>query len=222
MELAYRTAAGINAAMGRVYGHMMWAVLTSMIVSYLVGTTPEVLAWFFTGITKWIVILAPLACVLVMTFAQERFSRSQLQIFLQVFAALMGLSSATIFAVYTMTSVFTAFMSAAVLFAVMSFYGYFTKRNLESLGQFMLIGLIAIVIASIINIFIGSTVAQMVISALAVIIFLGMTAYDTQRIREMVTVESDGRGEVLGALSLYLNFINLFMNLLHLFGNRND
>jgi FtsH-binding integral membrane protein len=113
-------------------------------------------------------------------------------------------------------------MSAAVLFAVMSGYGYFTKKNLDSMGQFMFIGLIAIIIASIINIFIGSTVFQMVISAIAVIVFLGLTAYDTQRIREMVTVENDGRAEVLGALSLYLNFINIFLSLLQLFGQRND
>jgi FtsH-binding integral membrane protein len=103
----------------------------------------------------------------------------------------------------------------------MTFYGYFTKRSLESVGQFMFIGLIAIVIASIINIFVGSTLAQMVISALAIIIFLGLTAWDTQRIREMVSgTASDGRLEVAGALSLYLNFINIFLNLLQLFGNR--
>jgi FtsH-binding integral membrane protein len=112
-------------------------------------------------------------------------------------------------------------MAAAVLFGTMSFYGYFTKRSLETMGQFMFVGLIAIVIASIINIFVGSTVAQMTISALAIIIFLGLTAWDTQRIREMVSaLEPDGRLEVAGALSLYLNFINIFLNLLQLFGNR--
>ena len=216
----YRSASQINEAMGRVYGHMSLAVLISMIVSYFVGTTPALLQFFFTGALKWVVIFAPLAAILGMTFAQEKMTKSGVQIFLQVFAALMGLSFATIFAVYTMGSIFTAFMGAAVLFGTMSFYGYFTKKDLSSIGQFMFVGLIAIIIASVINIFIGSTVMQMVISALAIVIFLGLTAYDTQRIREMVSYDNDGKAEVFGALSLYMNFINIFLNLLHLFGNR--
>jgi uncharacterized protein len=217
---AYRSASTINEAMGRVYGHMSLAVLTSMIISYFVGTTPALLEFFFTGVLKWVVIFAPLVAILGMTFAQEKLSKSGLQAFLQGFAALMGLSFATIFAVYTMGSIFTAFMGAGVLFAVMSGYGYFTKKDLSSMGQMMFVGLIAIVIASIVNIFIGSTVMQMVISAIAIIVFLGLTAYDTQRIREMVSYENDGKAEVMGALSLYMNFINLFLHLLHLFGDR--
>jgi FtsH-binding integral membrane protein len=114
-------------------------------------------------------------------------------------------------------------MGGAVLFGTMSMYGYFTKKDLTSVGSFMFVGLIAIVIASIVNIFIGSTVLQMVISAIAIIIFLGLTAYDTQTIRQIVSQDSDtGREEVLGALSLYLDFINLFLNLLQLFGGRKD
>jgi FtsH-binding integral membrane protein len=202
---------------------MSLAVVTSMIVSYIVGTSPELLQFFFTGITKWIVIFAPLVAILGMTFASERFSKTGLQIFLQVFAALMGLSFATIFAVFTMGSVVTAFMGGAVLFGTMSIYGYFTKKDLTSVGSFMFVGLIAIVIASIVNIFIGSTVLQMVISAIAIVIFLGLTAYDTQTIRQLVSRDSDtGREEVMGALSLYLDFINLFLNLLQLFGGRKD
>jgi FtsH-binding integral membrane protein len=135
----------------------------------------------------------------------------------------MGLSFATIFAIYSMGSIFTAFMGGAVLFGTMSLYGYFTKKDLTSIGSFMFVGLIAIVIASIINIFIGSTVLQMVISALAIVIFMGLTAYDTQNIRQIVSHDSDtGREEVLGALSLYLNFINLFLSLLQLFGDKKD
>ena len=217
---AYRSASTINEAMGRVYGHMSLAVLTSMIISYFVGTSPALLEFFFTGVLKWVVIFAPLVAILGMTFAQEKLSKSGLQAFLQGFAALMGLSFATIFAVYTMGSIFTAFMGAGILFAVMSGYGYFTKKDLSSMGQMMFVGLIAIVIASIVNIFIGSTVMQMVISAIAIIVFLGLTAYDTQRIREMVSYENDGKAEVMGALSLYMNFINLFLHLLHLFGER--
>jgi hypothetical protein len=219
----YRSAEDINSAMGRVYGHMSMAVIVSMIVSYFVGTTPELLQFFFTGLTKWIVIFAPLVAILAFAFAAENFNKGQLQLFLYAFAALMGLSFATIFAVYTMGSIVSAFMGAAILFAVMSGYGYFTKQSLDSMGKFMFVGLIAIVIASIVNIFIGSTVMQMVISALAIIIFLGLTAYDTQKIREAVSVDGDtGREEVIGALTLYMDFINLFLNLLQLFGGKKD
>jgi hypothetical protein len=219
----YRSAEDINSAMGRVYGHMSVAVAVSMIVSWFVGTTPELLQFFFTGIMKWIVIFAPLVAILAFAFASENFNKSQLQLFLHSFAALMGLSMATIFAIFTMGSIVSAFMGAAILFGTMSFYGYFTKKNLDSMGQFMMIGLIAIIIASIVNIFIGSTVMQMVISALAIIIFLGLTAYDTQKIREAVSVDGDtGRQEVLGALTLYMDFINLFINLLQLFGIKKD
>jgi FtsH-binding integral membrane protein len=114
-------------------------------------------------------------------------------------------------------------MGAGILFATMSLYGYFTKKDLASVGSFMFVGLIAIIIASIVNIFIGSTVLQLVISAVAIIVFLGLTAYDTQNIRQIVSRDSDtGREEVLGALSLYLNFINIFISLLQLFGARNE
>lgn len=219
----YRTAEAVNTAMSRVYAHMSLAVVTSMIVSYIVGTSPELLQFFFTGAVKWIVIFAPLVAVLGLTFAADKFSKAGLQIFLQAFAALMGLSFATIFAIYTMGSVATAFMGGAILFATMSLYGYFTKKDLSSIGSFLFVGLIAIIIASIINIFVGSTVFQMVISAIAIIVFLGLTAYDTQQIRQLVSTDGDtGREEVLGALSLYLDFINLFLSLLQLFGSKKD
>ena len=219
----YRSAEDINSAMGRVYGHMSVAVAVSMIVSYFVGTTPELLQFFFTGVMKWIVIFAPLVAILAFAFASENFNKSQLQLFLHGFAALMGLSMATIFAIFTMGSIVSAFMGAAILFGTMSLYGYFTKRSLDSMGKFMFVGLIAIIIASIVNIFIGSTVMQMVISALAIIIFLGLTAYDTQKIREVVSVGGDtGREEVIGALTLYMDFIKLFINLLQLFGIKKD
>ena len=218
----YRSPVEVNSAMSRVYGHMGLAVITSMIISFLVGNNAALMEFFFTGAMKWVVIFAPLVAIFAVTFAVDRFSKSALTIFLHGFAALMGLSFSTIFVVYNLGSIVSAFMSAAVLFGTMSFYGYFTKRNLDSIGQFMFIGLIAIIIASIINIFIGSTVMQMVISAISVIVFLGLTAYDTQKIRELVSVDNDGKSEVMGALSLYLDFINLFLSLLQLFGGRKD
>jgi FtsH-binding integral membrane protein len=220
----YKSASEINLAMAKVYQHMGLAVLTSMIVSYLVGTSPELLQFFFTGFIKWIVIFAPLAAVFGVTIAlNARPSAGMAQLLLHGFAALMGLSFATIFAVFQMGSIFSAFMGAAILFGVMSFYGYFTKNNLDSVGKFMFVGLIAIIIASIVNIFIGSSLFAMVISALAIIIFLGLTAYDTQQIREIVTSSSsDHVEEVQGALTLYLNFINIFLSLLQLFGDRKE
>jgi len=222
----YRDAPAINAAMGRVYGHMTLAVIVSMLVSYFVGTSPELLAFFFTGVMKWIVIFSPLVAIFgVAMILGNNPSKGVAQLCLHGFAALMGLSFATIFAVFTMGSIVSAFMGAAILFGIMSGYGYFTKQSLDSMGKFMFVGLIAIVIASIVNIFIGSTVMQMVISALAIIIFLGLTAYDTQKIREELIYETDDAAdatEVHGALTLYMDFINLFLNLLQLFGISKD
>jgi len=217
----YRSAEEINSAMGRVYGHMGLAVVVSMFVSYFVGTSPELLAFFFTGVLKWIVIFAPLAAIFGVSYVLGNDpSKGVAQLCLHGFAALMGLSFATIFAVFNMGSIVSAFMGAAILFGVMSGYGYFTKKDLSGLGSLMFVGLIAIIIASIVNIFIGSTVMQMVISALAIIIFLGLTAYDTQQIREELSVETSPAAEVRGALTLYMDFINLFINLLQLFGDR--
>jgi FtsH-binding integral membrane protein len=219
--MSYRSASEINSAMGRVYGHMSVAVIVSMFVSYFVGSSPELLAFFFTGVLKWIVIFAPLAAIFGVSYVLgNNPSRGVAQLCLHGFAALMGLSFATIFAVFNMGSIVSAFMGAAILFGVMSGYGYFTKKDLSSMGQMMFVGLIAIIIASIVNIFIGSTVMQMVISALAIIIFLGLTAYDTQQIRQELSVETSNVAEVRGALTLYMDFINLFLNLLQLFGEK--
>ena len=217
-----RSASEINSAMGRVYGHMGLAVLVSMIASMLVASSPAVMAVLFGTGLKWVVMFAPLVAILGMSLAYERMSKSTLQFLLYGFAVLMGLSFSTIFIVYQVGSIVSAFMGAAILFGTLSFYGYFTKKDLSSWGTFLIVGLIALVITSIVNIFIGSSVLAMTLSAIAIIIFLGLTAYDTQRIREMVTYENDGKAEVMGALSLYLNFINIFLSLLQLFGNKND
>jgi FtsH-binding integral membrane protein len=219
--MTYRSASEINSAMGRVYGHMSLAVMVSMFISYFVGSSPELLQFFFTGILKWIVIFSPLVAIFGVSYVLgNNPSKGVAQLCLHGFAALMGLSFATIFAIFTMGSIVSAFMGAAILFGVMSGYGYFTKQSLDSLGKFMFVGLIAIIIASIVNIFIGSTVMQMVISALAIFIFLGLTAYDTQKIREELSIETSDSAEIRGALTLYMDFINLFINLLQLFGDR--
>lgn len=220
----YRTADQINTAMANVYKHMSLAVIVSMLVSYFVGTTPELMQFFFTGFMKWVVVFAPLAAIFAVTIALNAGPpKSIALLMLHGFAALMGLSFATIFVVYQMGSIVSAFMGAAILFGVMSLYGYFTKASLDSLGKFMFVGLIAIIIASIVNIFLGSSLFAMVISVLAIIIFLGLTAYDTQKIREMVMYDTDtGVAEVSGALTLYLDFINIFLSLLQLFGSKKE
>lgn len=219
----YRTATDVNTAMGRVYLNMALAVVTSMIVSMLVASSPGAMAFFHTGFVKWIVIFAPLAAIfLLMPFLNSNPPKAFAQLALHGFAGLMGLSFATIFVVYTATSIVSAFMGAAVLFGAMSFYGYFTKKSLDSWGKYLFIALIAIIIASIINLFIGASALQMIISAIAVVVFLGLTAYDTQKIRELLMENTSDGIEVIGALTLYLDFINLFLSLLQLFGNKND
>lgn len=221
-SITYRSAAEINSAMLGVYNNMCLAVANSMIVSLLVASSPGLMQFLFGTAMKWIVMFAPLAFILLLSFGMEKMTRSQAQVALHSFAALMGVSFATIFVVFNLGSIVSAFMAAAVLFGTMSFYGYFTRKSLESWGSFLLVGLIAVIIASIVNIFIGSSILAMVVSAVAIIVFLGLTAYDTQRIRELVSVDHNGNTEVVGALSLYLNFINIFLSLLQLFGGRND
>jgi len=229
MEYAvYRSASEINSAMGRVYGHMSIAVIVSMLVSYFVGTSPELLQFFFTGVMKWIVIFAPLVAIFAISMAMENATKQTAQLMLYGFSALMGLSFATIFAMFTMASIVNAFMGAAVLFGVLSVYGYFTKKDLTSIGEFCIVGLIAILVVSIINIVmaefwpgvIDNSLLGKVISAISIIIFLGLTAYDTQKIREEVSYVNNGVAEIRGALTLYMDFINLFINLLNLFGDR--
>jgi FtsH-binding integral membrane protein len=139
------------------------------------------------------------------------------------FAAIMGLSMSGIIAMFTSYSIVTAFMGAAVLFGTMSLYGYFTKQSLDNWGKYLLVGLISIIICSIINVFIGSSLMQTIISAIAIVLFMALTAYDTQQIREQVSEQGQDHGpEILGALSLYLNFINIFMSLLNLFGTKDE
>lgn len=219
----YRSASEINNAMLRVYNNMALAVITSLVVSFLISSSTGIMAVLFGTWFKWVIIFAPLVAVFGVSIALNANPPKEIAVLLlHGFAAIMGLSMATIFVIYTLGSIVSAFFGAAILFGTMSLYGYFTKQSLDSWGQFLFVGLIAIVIASIVNVFIGSTVAQMVISALAIIIFLGLTAYDTQRIREMVSEETSPATEVMAALTLYLNFINIFISLLQLFGDKKE
>ena len=221
-SITYQTADVINTRMAAVYKHMALAVLTSMIVGWLISTSPAIMALLFGTPLKWVVMLSPLVAIFFVSSKLENATTGTAILMLHGFASLMGVSLATIFAVYTSTSIVTAFMGAAVLFTVMSVYGYFTKRSLSSIGQYLFVALIAIIIVSIINTFIGSSMLQIAISAIAILVFLGLTAYDTQNIRDMIMSDIGGNIEISGALSLYLNFINIFVNLLSLFGVTED
>jgi FtsH-binding integral membrane protein len=217
--IGQRTASDINNAMARVYSHMAIATLISMIVSYTLGTSATAMAVISQG---WVQILLFIS-ILAMAFVTPIMISAGLGIggafaVLAGFSALMGVAMSSVFVTFSLGSIFTAFMGAAVLFGTMSIVGYFTKRDLSQFGPMLFVALIAIIIASIINIFIGSTVLQMVISAIAIVVFLGFTAYDTQTIREQLMDGDDYRIEIMGALNLYLDFINIFINLLQLIG----
>ena len=174
---------------------------------------------------QWLVMLSPLAFVLVLSFGINKLSAGTAQMLFWAFAAVMGLSLSSIFLAYTGASITKVFFISAATFGAMSLYGYTTKRDLTGVGNFLIMGLIGLVIASVVNIFLASSALDWAISAIGVLIFVGLTAYDTQKIKESYS-ESFGaeilrKGAIMGALSLYLDFINLFLMLLRLFGNRN-
>ncbi len=219
----WRTAEEVNTAMAGVYKNMGVAILVSMGVSYFVGSNPVLLGFFFSEWIKWITIFAPIALALTIGVIIHKVSKSVAYMLLLLFATLMGLSFSTIFAVYKIGSVVSAFMGGAVIFTTMSFWGYFTKRDLTTVGQFLIVGAIGLLILGIINIFIGSSLLSTIFSAVALIVFTGLTAYDTQKIREMVsTYDPNGTKEVAGALTLYIDFINIFLSLLNLFGDKKE
>jgi FtsH-binding integral membrane protein len=176
---------------------------------------------------KWVVILSPLAFVLVLSFGIERMRPAMSQMLFWAFAAVMGASIAMLFMVYTQTSVARVFFITAASFGALSLYGYTTKRDLSGMGSFLIMGLFGLIIASLVNLWLGSSMMQFIISVIGVLIFAGLTAYDTQRLKsEYVYGATDGetmeRSAIMGALSLYLNFINLFQFLMSLLGTREE
>jgi hypothetical protein len=216
-------AAGLRAHMQRVYGYMAGGLALTGIVAYAAAASGFYQAIAGTPLL-WIVMLAPLGFVLVLSFGIERMSAATAIVLFWIYAAVMGLSLGGIFLVFTGTSIARVFFITAATFGAMSLYGFTTRSDLQGFGSFLLMGLIGIVIASLVNIFLESSALQFAISIIGVIVFVGLTAYDTQRIKQMY-LESDseelaGKKAVLGALALYLDFINLFMLLLQLFGQR--
>src|SRR3984893_16289196 len=217
--------AGLRAHMQRVYSYMAGGLALTGIVAYTAAASGFYEAIAGTPLI-WIVMLAPLGFVLVLSFGIQRMSAGTAMLLFWLYAAVMGLSLGSIFLVYIGTSIARVFFITAATYGAISLYGYTTRSDLSGFGSFLLMGLIGIVIASLVNVFVGSTALQFAISVMGVLLFVGLTAYDTQRIKEMYlesdTVEIAGKKAVLGALALYLDFINLFMMLLQLFGQRRE
>ena len=224
-SVSAQTEAGLRAHMQRVYSYMAGGLALTGLVAYAAAVSGFYQAIAGTALI-WIVMLAPLGFVLALSFGIQRMSAGTAMLLFWIYATVMGLSLGGIFLVYTGTSIARVFFITAATFGAMSLYGYTTNADLSRMGSFLLMGLIGLVIASLVNIFIGSSALQFAISIIGVIVFVGLTAYDTQRIKEMY-LESDsaeiaGKKAVLGALALYLDFINLFMMLLQLFGQRRN
>jgi uncharacterized protein len=214
---------GLRQHMLRVYNFMAAGLGVTGLVAYVAMTTG-----FYQQIAGtpliWVVMLAPLAAVFFLSFRIEQMNAGTAQAVFWGYAALMGLSLAGIFLIYTGTSVARVFFISAATFGAMSLYGYTTKRDLSQFGSFLFMGLIGIVLASLVNIFIGSSMLQFAISVIGVLIFTGLTAWDTQRIKEIYLASDPGevltKKALMGALALYLDFINLFVMLLQLTGQR--
>jgi uncharacterized protein len=218
---------GLRDYMLRIYNYMASGLALTGIVAYVAAYSG-----FYAAIARtplvYLVMLAPLGFVLVLSYGINRMQASTAQALFWLFSAVMGLSMSMIFLVFTGASIARVFFITAGTFAAMSIYGYTTKRDLAQMGSFMMMGLIGIIIASLVNIFIGSTALQFAISVIGVIVFVGLTAWDTQRIRQMYfevdhsDAQMAGKTAIMGALSLYLDFVNLFMMLLQLVGVRRD
>ncbi len=224
---------GLRAHMNKVYGTMSVGMLVTFAVAWAVGTSPQLLAVFRDPVTLspnilgWIVMFAPLIMVFAFGAAINKLSAAGAQLFFYVFAAVMGLSLSWIFVAFTGFSIAQVFLVTSIAFAGLSLYGYVTKKDLSGMGTFLMMGVIGLIVASIINIFLGSPAIMFAISVLGVLIFAGLTAYDTQKIKTtylQMAHSGDrewlGKAAIMGALSLYLDFINMFMFLLQLLGNR--
>ncbi|WGD29513.1 Bax inhibitor-1/YccA family protein [Ancylobacter sp. WKF20] len=215
---------GLRRHMLRVYNYMALGLVITGAVAFIVGTTPALYVPIFSTPLKWVVMLAPIAFVLFFSFRIQSMSASAAQSMFWAFCAVMGLSMASIFLVFTGTSIARTFFIAATMFGATSLYGYTTKRDLSQFGSFLIMGLIGVVIASVVNIFLGSTMLQFIVSVVGILVFVGLTAWDTQSIKEQYAdnfdAESQQKLAVFGALSLYLNFVNIFQLLLNLAGER--
>ena len=217
--------AGLRSHMLKVYNYMASGVLLTGIIAMLFAESGYAAQVFQGGgLLPWVIILSPLAIVMAMSFGQNRMSAATLQLLFWSFAGLMGLSMSTIFLVYTNTSIAQTFFAVTAAFAGLSLYGYTTKKDLSGWGTFLIMGVVGLIVAMIINLFVQSTAMHFAISAIGVLIFAGLTAYDTQKIKSMYAhvagTDMMGKVVILGALSLYLDFINMFQFLLSFMGSR--
>lgn len=224
---------GLRAHMNKVYGTMSVGMLVTAGISWAVGTTPALLMAFINpqtmqlNILGWIVTLLPLVMVFAFSALLPRLSVGAAQLFFYVYAAAMGLSLSFLFAVYTGASIFTTFLATSASFAGLSLYGYTTKRNLSGMGSFLMMGVVGLLVAMIVNIFLASSALQFAISVIGVLIFAGLTVYDTQDIKNEYVQNARagneewmGKSAIMGALRLYLDFINMFTFLLQFMGDR--
>ena len=218
--------AGLRSYMLSVYNYMLSGVLVSGIVALLFswGGADSPAAHVMGTPLAWVIMLAPLGFVMALSFGLQRMQTSTVSMVFWAFAVAMGLSLSTIFLVYTNASIAQTFFASAAAFGGLSLYGYTTKKDLSGMGTFLIMGVIGLLVAMVINMFVHSGPLALVISLLGVLIFAGLTAYDTQRIKSMyfqvAGTEMAGKSAIMGALSLYLDFINMFMFLLQMFGQR--
>jgi FtsH-binding integral membrane protein len=215
---------GLRSHMLRVYNYMGIGLVVTGLVAMVVASTPALYVPIFSSPLKWVVMLAPLAFVLLFSFKMQTMSAASAQAMFWAFCAVMGLSLASVFLVFTGTSIARTFFITATMFGATSLYGYTTKRDLTQFSSFLIMGLIGVVIASVVNIFLGSTALQFAISVIGIAVFVGLTAWDTQTIKEQYAENFDAESQqklaVFGALSLYLNFVNIFQLLLNFTGER--
>jgi len=213
-------AESLNTAVAGVLGRMTGAIFMTMLIAAL--TTP-LAPFLFGGLFGYVIIFAPLAMSLFIAWKGESMSEKAIKFWFFAFASVMGLSLSLLFYAFTTASIVLALVGTTVSFGALAFYGYFTKRDLSGFGPFLFAGVIGLIVVGIVNIFVASTVLQMILNVLAIVIFLGLTAYDMNRIRDMFWSASENeirRMQWFGALSLYINFINIFASILQLFGNR--
>ena len=217
---------GLRAYMLRVYNYMATGMAVTGLVAWLVANTPAVYNTIFGSGLMWLFILAPIGVVFFLSARIHKLSFGAAQGTYWFYAALNGVALSTLFIAYTGSDLARVFFITAAAFGGLSLYGYTTKRDLTGWGSFLVMGLIGVIIAMVVNIFVESTMLQFAISVIGVLVFAGLTAYDTQKIKEMY-VESDGtavmgKKAIFGALKLYLDFLNMFILLLHLFGGSRE
>ena len=225
-DLAGRTTfdEGLRKHMLSIYNYMASGILLTGIVALLTARSGLAVTLMSGGLLTWVVMLSPLVIVFAMSFGANRFSRTTLQAMFWGFAVLMGLSLSTIFLVYTGASIASTFFATAAAFAGLSLWGYTTKKDLSGWGSFLIMGVIGLLVSSLINIWLQSPTLHYVVGFIGVLIFAGLTAYDTQRLKTEYShyrgTDFAGKAVVLGALSLYLDFINMFLFLLRFMGSR--